>query len=256
MEIKRSGITFFQLFFLSFSYVFSGLFLVGARSFLPMLLPLCALILFSAAGFFFLEYAPRIFTEKGRLLSFLSMGKTHFPTKILAFFLILTAATEALLSVMAFSVSARRFATFLPFWLIFAIILFFVLFMASHGITAVGRFSELMAFLVLPLIFRLVFWDLQPILLGDFSENIYAFFLVTPAPIFYLLSMTVSESTAMPKAVDLRFFPIVCFFGGCAAVLCMLLFRLYGVGETNIFFLFFGWMASAVRVGTLFCVRI
>ena len=128
--------------------------------------------------------------------------------------------------------------------------------MAYHGITAVGRFSELMAFLVLPLIFRLVFWDLQPITLGDFSENIYAFFLVTPAPVFYLLSMTVSESTAMPKAVDLRFFPIVCFFGGGAAVLCMLLFRLYGVGETNIFFLFFGWMASAVRVGTLFCVRI
>ena len=34
---KRSGITLFQLFFLSFSYVFSGLFLIRETAFLSLL---------------------------------------------------------------------------------------------------------------------------------------------------------------------------------------------------------------------------
>ena len=251
-----SKITLFQLFFLSFSYVFSGLFLIGERSFLPMLIPLCALLLFSAIGYIFLEYAPRTFAEKGRLLSFLSMGRPHFFTKFFAVLLSLTAVAEALLSLIAFCISARKFATFIPFWFVFALLFLLVLFIAWHGLTAVGRLSELLVFLILPLLFWLVFWNFKPLDLGSFSENFYAYFLVTPAPVLYLLSMTVSESTASPKPIAPRFFPLVCFFGGCAAVLCTVLFRIYGASDSNIFFLFFGWMASAVRVGMLFCVRV
>ncbi len=256
MPQGRSKITLFQLFFLSFSYVFSGLFLIGARSLLPMLVPLGAVLLFSALGFVFLDRAPRTFAEKERFLSFLSFGKPHFFAKFFAVLLSLTAAAEALLSVVAFSFSVRKFSAFLPFWFIFALLFLLVLFIAWHGLTAVGRFSELTVFLVLPLLFWLVFWDFQPLDIGSFSDSFYTYFLVTPAPVLYLLSMTVCESTVMPKPIHTRIFPLVCFFGGCAAVLCMILFRIYGASADNIFFLFFGWMASLIRVGVLLSVRV
>ena len=255
MWIGRSKITLFQLFFLSFSYVFSGLFLIGERSFLPMLVPLFALLLFSLLGYIFLEYAPRTFAEKGRFLSFLSMGRPHFFAKFFAVLLLLTAAAEGLLSVIAFAFSVWKFSAFIPFWFVFALLFLLVLFIAWHGLTAVGRFSELMAFLILPILFWLVFWDFKPMATGAFFGNVYAYFIVTPAPILYLFSMTVSESTASPKPISTKCFPLICFFGGCAAVLCTVLFRLYGASDSNIFFLFFGWMASAIRMGMLFCVR-
>ncbi|MBQ8497281.1 MAG: hypothetical protein IJ489_07520 [Clostridia bacterium] len=254
---KRSKITLFQLFFLSFSYVFSGLFLIRERSFLSFFIPLGAILLFSALGFLFLEYAPRRFTEKERFVSFLSCGQTHFFAKLFAVILMISAVVEALLSVIAFSFSARKFSVFIPFWLIFALLLIVGFFLSSHGLTALGRFSELTVFLIIPLLFWLVFWDIHPMDIRAFSGNGYSFFLVMPAAVFYLLSMTVSESTAMPKGFnDIRVFPLVTFFGACLAVFCMILFRLYGASDDNIFFLFFGWMTSLVRIGILLSVRV
>lgn len=253
---KSAKITLFQLFFLSFSYVFSGLFLIGERSFLSFLVPLAAMLLFCALGFLFLEYAPRTFAQRGRFLSFLSCGKEHFFAKLFAALLVISAVAEALLSLTALAFSVRRFSGFLPFWLIFALTALAGLLIAGHGLTAVGRFAELTAFLIVPLLFWLVFWDITPIDLRAFSDDPYAFFLVMPSPVFFLLSMTVSESTAMPKSVaDLRLFPLVCVFGACAAVLCMILFCLYGASQSNIFFLFFGWMTSLIRMGILLSVR-
>lgn len=254
---KCSKITLFQLFFLSFSYVFSGLFLIRERSFLSFLIPIGAMLLFSALGFLFLEYAPRRFTEKERFVSFLSCGKPHFFAKLFAVILMISAVVEALLSIMFFSFSVRNFSGFIPLWFVFALLICVGLFVSGHGLTALGRFSELVVFLILPLLFWLVFWDIHPIDVTAFSGNYYAFFLVMPAAVFYLFSMTVSESTAMPKVFfDIRIFPLVSFFGACFAVLCMILFRLYGFSDQNIFFLFFGWVTSLIRIGILLSVRI
>lgn len=252
MERKRNKITLFQLFFLSFSYVFSGLFLIGERSFLSLLIPLAAMALFLAVGYGFLQCAPAVFCEEGRFLSFLSCGKAHFFSKLVAFLLIVSASGEMLLSLCAFSVSAARFSPFLPVGLIAGLLFLSAVFFGFHGLTAIGRFSELFLFFVVLLFLRMILWDLTPISLSAFSENLYAAFLVMPGPVFYLLSMTVKESTAMPRPIRSRIiFPLVSFFGAVLAVLCAVLFLLYGTGGENLFFLFFGWMASIVRLGLL-----
>lgn len=252
MERKPNKITLFQLFFLSFSYVFSGFFLIRERSFLSLFLPLAAMAVFLLIGYVFLQCAPPVFCEKGRFLSFLSCGKPHFFVRFFAFLLIASAMAEMLVSLCAFSVSVARFSSFLSVGLIAAILFLMAIFFGFHGLTVIGRFSELFLFLITLLLLRIVLWDLKPISLFSFSENMYASFLVMPAPIFYLLSMTVGGSTAMPKPIVSRFvFPLVSFFGASTAVLCAVLFLLYGTGEGNLFFLFFGWMASIVRLGLL-----
>ena len=252
MERKPNKITLFQLFFLSFSYVFSGLFLIGERSFLSLFLPLAAMAIFLLIGYVFLQCAPPVFCEQGRFLSFLSCGKPHFLAKFFAFVFIVSAAAEMLVSLCAFSVSAARFSSFLSVGLIAAILFLIAVFFGFHGLTAIGRFSELFIFLIALLFLRMILWDLKPISIDSFSENLYAAFLVMPAPIFYLLSMTVGESTAMPKPIVSRFiFPLISFLGAATAVLCTVLFLLYGTKENNLFFLFFGWMASTVRLGLL-----
>ncbi len=49
----KSRITLFQLFFLSFAYVFSGLFLIREGSFLSLLIPLVPALVYCAIGFGF-----------------------------------------------------------------------------------------------------------------------------------------------------------------------------------------------------------
>ena len=66
IRTRSCGITVFQLFFLTFSYVFSGLFLIGERSFLSLLIPVGTALLFSAVGFFLLQNLPRLRAEKER----------------------------------------------------------------------------------------------------------------------------------------------------------------------------------------------
>lgn len=254
---KSAKITLFQLFFLSFSYVFSGLFLSGARSLLSFLIPLGAMVLCSSVGFFLLGYAPRTFAEKGRFLSFLSMGRVSPFAKLLGVLFSFSAVAEALVSVIALTFSAHAFSRFIPFWLVFALTLALSLFAAWHGLTAVGRFSELMLLPIVPFFLYLLLWNVEPMAIGRLFEHVYVFFLVMPAPVFYLLSMTVSESTAMPKAVkDLRLFPLTMCAGALLAVLCMSLFMLYGADDGNVIFLFFGWVTGMIRAGMLFCVTI
>ena len=131
----------------------------------------------------------------------------------------------------------------------------FGILIAMHGLTALGRFSELSVFLIAVLLFRLIFFRFALMDFSAFSQNYYAFLIITPAPLFYLFSMTVSESTAMPKPVkNLYVIPLLSFFGAAVAVLCAFLFLLFGMGEENIFFLLFGWTASAIRLSLLISV--
>ena len=254
-ENSKSKITVVQLFFLSFSYVFSGLFLIRERSFLSLFVPLATVLLFSVFGFFFLKCAPRVFTERGRFLRFLSCGNPHWVAKLLMTFLIFLSSLEMLLTWMAFSDSVHSFSAFLSFPFTAAIVLLLALFIGAHGLTVLGRFSELFVFLIAPLLFRLVFRDFATVDFGAFSSDLYALLTVTPAPIFYLFSMTVCESTAMPKPIRRLFlFPLLSVCGALAAILCIFLFLLFGAGESSIFFLLFGWMASVIRLSLLISV--
>ena len=198
-ECSKSKITVVQLFFLSFSYVFSGLFLIRERSFLSFLLPPAAMLVFSLFGHCFLCYAPRTFTEKDRFLHFLSCGRAHFFSRLLMAFLVFLSATEMLLSWMLFSYSVHTVSAFLPFSLTAVSVLLLALFIAFHGLTVVGRFSELSVFMIVPLLFYTVFRNFETVEFGAFSRNLYALLAVTPAPVFYLFSMAVSSSASMPK---------------------------------------------------------
>ena len=66
----KSRITLFQLFFLSFAYVFSGLFLIREGSFLSLLIPLVSALVYGVIGYGFLRAAPEPSREE-RWLCFL-----------------------------------------------------------------------------------------------------------------------------------------------------------------------------------------
>ncbi|MBQ3490196.1 MAG: hypothetical protein IJA86_06375 [Clostridia bacterium] len=254
-ECSKSKVTVIQLFFLSFSYVFSGLFLIREHSFLSLLLPLGSAFLFSFFGFLFLQCAPRRFTEKERFLYFLSCGKPHWTSKVLMGFLIFLSAAEMLLTWLLFAFSVHSFSSFVSFSSVAVLILLLSLFIGAHGLTALGRFSELFVFLIAPLLFRIVFRKFETVDFSAFSRDLYALLTVTPAPLFYLFSMTVSESTTMPKPIRKLFvIPILSFFGAVLAVVCAFLFLLFGAGDKSIFFLLFGWMASIIRLSLLISV--
>lgn len=246
-------ITLFQLFFLSFAYVFSGLFLIRETSFLSLLIPLAPMAVYSALGHCFLQAAP-VCAENAGWLSFLSCGKPHFFGRIFAELLAFLAAAELVLGWLAFASSVQRFSGFLPFSLASALILILAVFFGAHGVTALGRFAELSVFLIAPLLFWLVFWDFAPLDLRAVSENLYAWLTVLPSPVLYLFSATVLKSTAVPKPSRKIAVPLVAFGGALAAVLCAFLFLLYGAGEDHIFYLLFGWMTAVTRLGLLVCV--
>lgn len=251
----KSKVTMVQVFFLSFSYVFSGLFLIRERSFLSLLIPLGFVFLFGVFGFLFLQCAPRAFDEKGRFLNFLSCGNPHWISKFFLAFLLILNAAEMILTWMTFARSAAEFSDFLSFPFAAAVVLLLGIFIGMHGLTALGRFSELSVFLIAGLLPRIVFFRFETVDFSSFSQNFYAFCIVTPAPLFYLFSMTVSESTAMPKPVkNLAVIPILSFFGAAFAVLCAFLCLLFDMNESNIFFLLFGWTASIIRLSLLISV--
>ena len=254
-ECSKSKITVIQLFFLSFSYVFSGLFLIRERSFLSFLLPLASVLIFSLFGHCFLRCAPRTFTEKERFLRFLSCGRAHFFSRLLMTFLIFLSAAEMILSWILLSYSVYAVSAFVSFSLAAVSVLVLALFIGSHGLTVLGRFSELSVFMIVPLLFYTVFRDFETVEFGAFSRDLYALLAVTPAPVFYLFSMTVSSSTAMPKPIrNLSVISIFALCGAGLAVLCAFLFLLFGAGENNVFYLLFGWTASVIRLSLLICV--
>lgn len=254
-KCSKSKVTVVQLFFLSFSYVFSGLFLIRERSFLSLLLPLSAVLVFSLFGYFFLQCAPRVFAEKERFLRFLSCGRPHFISRALMALLIFLSALEMLLTWMMFAYSVYSFSAFLSFSLAAALVLFLALLTGSHGLAVLGRFSELSVFWIAPLFFRTIFRGFSEVDFSAFSSDLCALLTITPAPLLYLFSMTVSESTAMPKPIkNLAVIPLCSFLGAVLAALCAFLFLLFGAGERSVFYILFGWTASVIRLSLLICV--
>ncbi len=249
----KSRITLFQLFFLSFAYVFSGLFLIREASFLSLLIPLVPALVYCAIGHCFLQAAPAI-SEKERWLSFLSCGKPHWTGRVFAGILAFFGAAELILSWLAFASSVQGFSDFLPFSLAAALVLLLAIFFAAHGTTAIGRFAELFAFLILPLLLWLVFFDFVKVDFRAFSENLYAWLAVLPSPIFYMFAMTVLSSTSVSEPIRKTAVPLTSFGGALTAVLCAFLFLLFGAGEKNIFYLLFGWMTAIARLALLVCV--
>ena len=249
----KTKITLFQLFFLSVAYVFSGLFLIRETSFLSLLIPLVSALVYGAIGCGFLQAAP---TQSGgeKWCSFLSCGKPHLLGKIFAELFSFFAAVELILSWLALASSVSVFSGFLSFSFSAALILFLAIFFGAHGLTAVGRFAELLVFLIVPLLFWLVFLDFVPVDFRSVSENFYVWLIVLPSPILYLFSVTALTSTAVPKPARKIAVPLVSWGGAATGVLCAFLFLLYGAGENNIFLLLFGWMTAIVRLAILICV--
>lgn len=254
IRTRSCGITVFQLFFLTFSYVFSGLFLIGERSFLSLLIPVGTVLLFSAVGFFLSENLPKMGAEKERFCFSRVFDIPKAVAVPLNVALILFVTAEAIVSLIGFCLSVRSFSPWIPFWLTVAVSGAVVLFVAYHGLTAIGRLSELMAFLILPLIFYLVFRNVSPVDITAFSPDLHVFFTVTPIPFLYLFPVTALRSTAMPDPGSSRILPWVSVLGAVLAVICMILFLLYGASGNHIFLLFFGWMTSVIRIAMLLCM--
>ena len=252
---SRSRITLFQLFFLSFAYVFSGAFLISETAVLSLLILLISAFVYCVIGYLYLRCLPTVFSEGGRWLSFLSCGKPHAAARVFVRIFSVISAAELILSWIAFTSRIHGFSTFLPISLVAVASLLLVVFVGAHGLTVVGRLSELLVFLIVPLILWAVLWKFAALDLRTFGEEPCAWIAILPAPIFYLLSMTALQSTAVPNVArkPIRI-PLISFCGAIAAIICAFLFLLYGSGEENIFRLFFGWTASLIRLALLVCV--
>lgn len=252
---SKSKITLFQTFFLSFAYVFSGLFLIRERSLLSLLVPLAPALFYAAIGYCFLCRAPRRFADKGRWLPFLSCGRPHLGGRLFTAVLTFFGAAELILSWLAFSDSVHGFEDFISFSLAAVLILALAVFTGAHGLTAVGRFSELSIFLILPLCFWIVFFHFVAVDPFAFSKDLHACLVVLPSAVLYIFSMSTLRSTAVPSVPEKPILiPLAFLLGVLAAILCAFLFLLYGAGEGNIFWLLFGWAASLIRLSLLVCV--
>ena len=252
---SRSRITLFQLFFLTFAYVFSGVFLISETAVPSLLIPLISAFVYCMVGYLYLKCMPTVFSEDGRWLSFLSCGKPYAAASVFAWIFSVFGAAELILSWVAFALRIHDFADFLPISLVAAAGLLLAIFVSAHGLTVVGRLAELLAFLIVPLILWAVLWEFAALDLRTFGEEPCAWITVLPSPIFYLLSMTALQSTAMPNAASKPIrIPMISFCGAVAAVICAFLFLLYGAGEKNVFRLFFGWTATLIRLALLVCV--
>lgn len=251
----RSKITLFQLFFLSVAYVFSGMFLLSETAVLSLLIPLIPAFVYSAVGYLYLRRLPTDFSEKGRWISFLSCGRPHMAARVFARIFSVFGAAELILIWIAVFCRIHDFTDFLPLSLVAAAVLFLAVFVGAHGLTVVGRFSELTAFLIAPLILWAVLRRFSALDLRTFGENPCVWITVLPSPIFYLFSMTTLQSATTPNANcnPIRI-PLVLFGGAVAAAVCAFLFMLYGVGRENVFLLFFGWTATLIRLALLVCV--
>ncbi len=245
----------FQLFFLTFLYVFSGITLSGADSIIALLLPFGITVLWAFVGY------GGAFQKRETFRDFLSAYLPKKETGIpLAFFLIVTGA-ELVYVLLDVGMFFRMSSDFIPLSLILAILLGIAFSVCRGGMTLLGRFSELILILLVPLVSLHLFGDFKmPSLFGTASVT-RLLFSVMPAPLFFLLSMTAVSgdegtsdafriTTKEPKnrASSLA----LTMIGGAGfAVFARLFFVMFSLGEMELLLYFLEYGAHAAKLAIL-----
>ncbi len=254
----KTHLTPFQLFFLTFLYVFSGLTLADADSFLALMLPFAVVLLWAVIGY------RGAMKKRADFSDFLSAYMPKKETGIPLAFFLFTSAAEAVCLLMDAGTILTLEANFIPFPLILAVLIGIAILTARRGVTVLGRFAELSLFLLVPLIFIHLFGEFSPItMIGDFS-GVRIAFSVMPAPIFFLLSMTtVSGDTGtsdgfratgkVPKN-RAEFLIKTVIAAAAIAVILKAFLWMFPLGEHELLLYFTEYMAYVAKLSLLFSV--
>ncbi len=254
----RMHLTPFQLFFLTFLYVFSGLTLSGADSLWALLVPLAAAMLWTLIG------ACGAVRYREDLTSFLSAYMSRRETALpLAFFLSVSAA-QAVFQFYDMASALGSFADFLPFSTVLLVILGVTLAVCRLGVTVLGRLSETSLFLLIPLILLHLFGSYMPMDASGFKADWHLLFSVLPAPFFFLLSL--SSAAGDRQATDsfrasanaprsrVRLLCGVMIGGAVLAVLLRALVLIKPMGEDELLLRFLEYTAHTVKLCLLVCL--
>lgn len=254
--MSNRKITPFQLFFLTFSYVLSGFFLLRTNGLFPLLMQFLRIslsMLFLRSGFSKSRdgYCDFVFSfTSGRIGSFL------------AIILLIPAAWEMIRTAILFVESAGRMTTFFP-QAAPVIFLAVLLGFACHvGVTGLGRFSELLPIVIVGLLLRFLLRAFSPApLLVNFDAN-DIMGVTSVAPILFLASKTVVPSDngisdAMQNVISApicreRYISRILFGGIASATIFSFVLSLCGGTAKDIFLHMVVWLFFFMRLAVLF----
>lgn len=254
----KTHLTPFQLFLLTFLYVFSGLSLADADSFLALILPFAVVFLWAVIGY------RGAMKKRADLSDFLSAYMPKKETAIPLAFFLFTVAAEAVCSLMDVGTVLTLEANFIPFPLILAVLVGIACLTVKKGVTVLGRLAELSLFLLVPLLLVHLFGQFRPTQMSGEASGIRLVFSVMPSPVFFLLSMTTVSgdkgtsdgfrSTGnVPK--DRAGFLIKTVIGGAAfAVLVRAFLLMFPFGEHELLVYFLEYMAYVAKLSLLFSI--
>lgn len=254
----KTHLTPFQLFFLAFLYVFSGFALADAISPLSFLLPIVMSILWAVVGY---RGALQKRTDMTDFLSaYLPKRETVIPLSVFLF----TVSAEAVITILDVSAVFWGRSDFIPFPLILAVFFGIAMLTVCKGTTALGRFSELSLFLLVPIVILHLFGDFKPMNAAETSSALRLIFSVMPSPIFFLLSMTAVSGDegisagfratgSAPKNRAAFLIGIVALAATFAAILRVFLLT-FPLAEKDLLSYFLEYTAHAVKLSLLFSI--
>ena len=251
----KNHITPFQLFFLTFSYLLSGFFLFSVRSWLALIAQFAAFSVFAVLA------APAFVCKREGLCDTVDAFAHGAFGKILTALLLIPAMFQTVRTLTGFSVSAGTVTNFLPSWLILLVLLATAIYAVWRGMTAVGRFAELVPFLLVPLLCMCVFGKFSPAQATSDFDAWGALSCVSAAPVFFLAAKCVvpgdvGVSTAMnataPAPKDRAAFLLRVMIGGAAAAVGFyVFFLLFDTGAHNVLLRLAAWMLHLIRLSVL-----
>lgn len=248
----RTHITPVQLFFLTFSYLLSGFFLFHISSYYAVA---AQFAVFSAFAMLCLRGLSRRRTGLSDFVSVYAPGAAG--VVFTGLFLVLSVFQMTRTAVF-FSESVQRVCRFLPWWVIFITVCFCAVFASGRGMTAAGRFSELVPFLLVPMLLIRPFGDFTPTLAaGDFDVS-GVLSCVSSAPVFFLASKTlvpgdegISEAMRVGNKTPAHRGPYlvrIMIAAAAAASLVYVYFTLFSFGAADLFLRLFLWMLHILRL--------
>ncbi len=254
----RMHLTPFQLFFLTFLYVFSGLTLSGAESLFALLIPFAAAMLWTLIG---TRGATRYRED---LTDFLCAYMQRRETGLVLIFFLAVSAAQAVLQLCDMTAAVGETGAFLPFATVLLVILASVITVCRLGVTVLGRLAELSLFLLIPLVVLHLFGSWRPMAPMGMQADLHAVFSVLPAPFFFLSALSAvagdtgaTDSLGASSAVPRHRAVLVCgvMIGG-AALACALraLILVKPFAQAELLLLFLEYVAHMAKLALLLCV--
>lgn len=251
----RTHITPVQLFFLTFSYLLSGFFLYHLTSYYAVIAH------FALFSLFAVFCARGLSRQRSGLFEFVSAYVPGSFGIVFAGLFLVISVFQTIQTVVLFGNSVERFCDFLPWWMIFIVLCFSAVYTVYHGMSAIGRFAELVPFLLVPILFIRPFGNFMPLLSAKSFDVSAVFSGFSAVPVFFLASKTaVAGDAGISEALQVRskmpadrssYLIRIMIAGAAAAALVYFYLMLFSFGERDILIAFLTWMLHIIRLFVL-----